>query len=276
MKHIVIAVIATLCAGLSVRAGTPQPCAVVHGLLKDAYGFPYAEACTLSLRKSGAECDRYEISGILDGGGNYRVELDMDSGGTPYAPYAVHPGDKIEIAVSAGGVSQPLMPTNTLSVGAAGSLTRMDLCTGTDLDHDGLPDEWEQQLVAQSGGALAGIQDVNPGDDFDGDGLTNLEEFHSGTFAFLSTDLFKIDRLESISANRMRLRFLTSESITYRLVATQSLSPTSWGQIPFAVQEDGAPGYRELVGDGAFQVIYIDLSDSNIFIRLAVTTDPQP
>ena len=51
-----------------------------------------------------------------------------------------------------------------------------------DADGDGLPDAWEQQIVdADPGDAIATIDDVLPGDDFDGDGITNEDEFNAGT-----------------------------------------------------------------------------------------------
>ncbi|WP_372682051.1 LamG-like jellyroll fold domain-containing protein, partial [Desulfosarcina sp.] len=51
-----------------------------------------------------------------------------------------------------------------------------------DVDFDGLPDDWEQQIVdADPGDGITSIADVLPGDDFDGDGLTNTDEWGAGT-----------------------------------------------------------------------------------------------
>jgi len=51
-----------------------------------------------------------------------------------------------------------------------------------DDDHDGLPDYWEQQIIsANPADAIVDISGVLPGDDFDGDTLTNLQEFQLGT-----------------------------------------------------------------------------------------------
>lgn len=51
-----------------------------------------------------------------------------------------------------------------------------------DSDGDGLPDFWEQRIVdADPGDTVAGIHQVLPGGDFDGDGLTNLSEYLYGT-----------------------------------------------------------------------------------------------
>ena len=51
-----------------------------------------------------------------------------------------------------------------------------------DSDLDGLPDAWEQQIVdADPGDSIQDVTDVLPGDDFDGDGLSNQEEFNNST-----------------------------------------------------------------------------------------------
>lgn len=56
------------------------------------------------------------------------------------------------------------------------------LYTITDADNDGLPDEWEQQIIdADTNDAIDTIADVLPEDDFDGDGFTNTQEFTGDT-----------------------------------------------------------------------------------------------
>jgi hypothetical protein len=50
----------------------------------------------------------------------------------------------------------------------------------SDSDNDGLPDRWEEQIVdADPGDHIETVEDVLPGDDFDNDGWTNLEEYES-------------------------------------------------------------------------------------------------
>ncbi|MFC1839596.1 transglutaminase family protein [Thermodesulfobacteriota bacterium] len=51
-----------------------------------------------------------------------------------------------------------------------------------DIDDDGLPDSWEQQIIDHSeSDEFTSIQDVEPDHDFDGDGYTNLEEYEAET-----------------------------------------------------------------------------------------------
>jgi hypothetical protein len=63
----------------------------------------------------------------------------------------------------------------------------------TDQDTDGMPDAWEQQIVdANLGDSITSIADVLPGDDYDGDGLNNMEEFIAGTLPTDSGSVFAI------------------------------------------------------------------------------------
>ncbi|MBN1676799.1 MAG: Ig-like domain-containing protein, partial [Kiritimatiellae bacterium] len=50
-----------------------------------------------------------------------------------------------------------------------------------DSDGDSLPDSWEQQIIAASGGSLTSVWQVLPADDFDGDGVSNVAEYLAGT-----------------------------------------------------------------------------------------------
>ncbi|MCB1129941.1 MAG: discoidin domain-containing protein [Verrucomicrobiae bacterium] len=51
-----------------------------------------------------------------------------------------------------------------------------------DIDSDGLPDTWEQQIIdADAGDAIEDVFDVLKTDDFDGDTLTNQREYDLGT-----------------------------------------------------------------------------------------------
>ena len=51
-----------------------------------------------------------------------------------------------------------------------------------DINLDGLPDDWEQQIVdADPNDAIRTIWDVRPQDDFDHDGLSNYAEYIAGT-----------------------------------------------------------------------------------------------
>lgn len=58
-----------------------------------------------------------------------------------------------------------------------------------DDDKDGLPDIWERQIInANTGDSIKTLADVKPGDDFDGDGFSNLAEYDKGSGFFDPTD----------------------------------------------------------------------------------------
>ncbi len=52
-----------------------------------------------------------------------------------------------------------------------------------DADNDGLPDWWEQQIInADPYDEITSIEDVQPGDDFDGDGVDNFTEYSTDCY----------------------------------------------------------------------------------------------
>ncbi|GAA5130141.1 hypothetical protein JIN84_04270 [Luteolibacter yonseiensis] len=64
----------------------------------------------------------------------------------------------------------------------------------SDDDHDGLPDYWEQRIVsADAGDGITSIGDVLPGEDYDKDGLTNLQEYQLGTDPLVMNDPDDLD-----------------------------------------------------------------------------------
>jgi hypothetical protein len=71
-----------------------------------------------------------------------------------------------------------------------------------DTDSDGLPDQWEMMLIAQSPDpASMTLQDIRPEYDFDGDGVLNLQEYQLGLSGYQTdsdgdgySDLLSVDQ----------------------------------------------------------------------------------
>jgi hypothetical protein len=265
-----------LLAAAASLAGVPLPSVTYTGCVRDAYGYPYAKDAEVALFNGSVECVRYRVTGERGPGVNYRLELEMDSGGAPYEPYAVHVGDVLDLKIFYQGqpvavmTNAQLSSAGVLTVPAAGSTRRLDLQTGADTDGDGLPDAWEELLIAQSEGLLNTLADVRPEDDFDGDGSSNLHEFRSGTFPFLSYDCFALENLRREAGGRLSFRFLAVAGFTYQVRGAASLTAAAWGEQPFATAPAAAVGTGFIYGDDTFKTLYVDATNTAGFIRLSI------
>ena len=249
----------------------PQPSCLFYGEVRDAFGVPYLEGADVILRVDGRECSRWPVLGILAPGVNFKLALELDAGsGTPYAAYAARPGQEVRLSVLTRGDERPIAETRALAAGRPGDLIGIYVSTGTDADGDGLPDEWEQQLIENSGGLLHDLGEVRPGDDLDGDGVSNLDEYRAGTYAFLADDFLAIEELATVAGGRLRLRFLTTRGMTYRVYAANQIAgEVNWEPQRFALSEsDALLPHDALVGDGFYVAIYVAIREDHQFYRL--------
>ena len=116
-------------------------------------------------------------------------------------------------------VSAPLTPVSSLSLSnltfalrirAAGDLVLVaedeaglalfSAANSADANHNGIPDAIDQQIAdADPGDALSSIWDVQPGDDFDGDGLSNLAEVLAGTSPVDADSYFALSAINPVA-----------------------------------------------------------------------------
>jgi hypothetical protein len=101
---------------------------------------------------------------------------------------------------------------------------RIDLGLGSlpsDTDGDGLSDAWEQQYFGGSG--------ANPGDDPDGDGMSNLREYRAGTHPTNPQSRFEIVEVKALTTGvQVRWSSQSNHSYHVRRATTLLASPSSY------------------------------------------------
>ena len=115
-----------------------------------------------------------------------------------------------------------------------------------DTDGDGLPDEWERfyfgSLNAPHGG---------PGDDPDGDGLTNLEEYLAGTNPLDLESVLRVTSAQWAAGGSIRLGFRSALGKKYRVEKTDTLATPEWRVLQDQIS--GTGGVVEVIDPAAAQ-----------------------
>lgn len=272
------AIFLSIALAAAAASAIPQAPVVTYGFVRDEYGNPLADAAALSLRlvrdaePDGLVYARTSVGPTAFPGVNYRLSLEIDSDG-PSRPYAVLKGTQMRIRFLMDGEDQPATPRPVFATPANGTAQRLDFSLGEDVDADGLPDAWERWVLALDGrpNDAAAVAALRPGDDSDGDGMSNMGEFLAGTDPFLETELLKIVSFENDKpAGKTIVRFTTVPGRTYRLVTTSSLADPVW--VPVAAARDlvAAPTYETYAGTGRSITLYFDTpAATEAFFRIA-------
>ena len=90
-----------------------------------------------------------------------------------------------------------------------------------DSDEDGLNDIFEKDIIdADPDDAIAGIEDVSPDDDFDGDGQDNRTEYNAGTNPAAADSFFSVAsvRLDPADATNFQVSWKVSPGRTYSML----------------------------------------------------------
>ena len=106
-------------------------------------------------------------------------------------------------------------------------LSLFNVGSGGDANHNGIPDAIDQQIVdANPSDALTTIWDVLPGDDFDGDGTSNLAEALAGTSPVDAGSFFAVSAAIPISgagSGQFVIRWYSETGKTYTIHQSTNL-----------------------------------------------------
>jgi hypothetical protein len=93
-----------------------------------------------------------------------------------------------------------------------------------DLDGDGLPDDWEMQIVnANLNDDIRTIADVRPGDDFDGDGVSNYMEYLASTSPTDPASLFMVSTISTGTSSGSVLQWHSVAGKSYTVYKSTDL-----------------------------------------------------
>ena len=235
-----------LLLGVSAYAFPPAPYYTLYGMVRDQVGqVVTAQDAVIILLKGGEEVGRTPITHGVQLDQNYELNIRLDqnrTGTTLYTTKAVLAQGAFSIVVQMdGALFYPIEVQGNLTAGKGGERVKLDLNLGEDLDHDGLPDIWEQWQLYQAGRFPGddGNWEINLIDkigDFDGDGQSHWAEYLAGTFAGDATEKFDLKIKEKLATD-VRLEFFGITGKTYTI--ERSTDFVTWTRVPFSV---GAPG----------------------------------
>jgi hypothetical protein len=208
-------------------------------MVRDEMGQPLTSlGAEVLLEAYGKVTARTTVIPGLEPGVNYRLAAPLDSGVTPdlYQPTALRPTVPFRMQVRLNGQTYlPIEMTGAANLWTRpGAVSRVDLTLGVDADGDGLPDAWELALLHMMGmdGTLA---DIRPGDDADADGISNLDEYLAGTYAFDPADGFVLD-IVALSDHGPVLQFLAIRARSYRIHGSDDMH--TWTPVAFLLPTD--------------------------------------
>ena len=252
----------------------PAPYYTIYGNVRDEYGnlIP-ANGSTVVFSYNSAEHSQYSITSVGDKDFNYEIRMKMDmnrSGTSVYDSLAVNSGVAYTLAIDIGGVLYyPIEISTPPSVGNPADRRRLDLTLGEDSDKDGLPDAWEQSQLFYAGLNVSDLLLISPSGDFDRDGISDQQEYISGTYATDAVDFFYL-RMAGLSDQDALVDFYGITSKTYTIESSTDL--VSWSPVSFSMQVGGSTISSYVATQVGVVRAYIPVSAAaqKVFYRLKV------
>ena len=239
------------------QAGVPAPSFRYYGSVRNEYGWPVTgeDGLVLEVYVNGELIDRTMVNERYGEGVNYVLEAPCEQAGsdaTRYAGYVVRPGDDVLLQAVDGTNTVPVMGmTDVPAVGLAGGAMQVNIQLGTDADGDGLSDRWEQLIVNnRAADDIRSIEDVHAGDDYDGDGVSNGDEFRAASSPVFAGDVFALMDFMRSANGEIGLCFVTVKGCSYRVAQAASPTLDDWQPVDFSLDPQGAcmASYCETAG----------------------------
>lgn len=234
---------------------------------------PDAQA-TLIVRSGDTLISRSPIQRSGVAGCNYIAEIPLDSDSTPYRDYALKSGASVTFALSDAHHSEsPLYPVGPIPpVGRPGEAQRLDLSAGCDTIGNGLTDAFRERIVAASQGRFTRADEVLPDDDFDGDGMSNRDEFRSGTDATWAADVLQVADFRP-AHGRIAFQFHGVEGIAYRVYGCNGVDDDGrlvWNPVCWALTPEAPLDSAPFTGRGQTATLYLPIDQTMKFFKLIV------
>lgn len=251
----------------SAFASTQRPSMIVHGTIRDSYGLRLPPDSAMIGAFLGTNETARTIIRPQPAGENYRFDVNVSDPLTARLG-EITPGATVSIRVRIGTALQPSIGTSTFVAQGNGPGVNINLVLGVDSDGDGLPDDWEWLVIANSGGQVSNLAQVGPGRDLDGDGIPDDQEFWNGTFAFLPDDLMRMESLTRHPNGRLSFRFLPIDGVRYSVESSPGLDPPSWVPSPISLTETGPLSEGTVTGAAQWITLYVEPGTPTRFWRL--------
>jgi len=255
----------------------PSPHYKIYGMIRDQVGATLrVQGAELVLLRGNAEIGRAPVNPDTNVDWNYELNIRIDQARQntrAYSSKAVPAQGIYSLYVEMNGEKfYPIEVAGTLRAGNGGERVRLDLNLGADTDLDGLPDVWEAWQLYQSGRQAGAdgkwnLSLIDRNGDFDGDGVSNYQEYLAGTFAGDATERFEL-KIRGKTATEASFEFFGITGKVYSIEESTDLR--AWTPVRSALTSGGATDVFHRATVIAILPIYVPTTGSARFYRLAV------
>ena len=272
----IITIFAAVCLlSFDVIGYPPAPHHVIEGVVRNEQGRPLlGDNIKVVVKAIDGGQIISRVNEVYRPGINYSVQVPMDSGISKnlFETLSFRHKTAFQLLVYIDGRHYlPIeMIGNTSKMGLPGETTFLDLTLGEDSDRDGLPDAWEMGISSFNG---KNISTIGPNDDSDGDGLSNLEEYISGSYAFDKQDGVVI-HMKEVSFEKANFEFLVIPGRTYSVEMSTDFK--DWKQADFKLTRGNTEESFSHFIAGKVENLSIDVplskndTDKKLFFKLKV------